>query len=62
MTQTAHVGASVAPGAERRKTLLAASLAIMLGMAILYAAGLAQPTALHDTAHDARHAAGLPCH
>ena len=62
MTHSAHVRAATAPGAERSKTLLAAALAVMLGMTVLYATGLAQPAALHDAAHDARHAAGLPCH
>ena len=33
-----------------------------LGGAMLFFAGHAQSAALHDAAHDARHATGFPCH
>lgn len=36
--------------------------AIALGMALLFAAGFAQATVMHDTAHDQRHAMAFPCH
>ena len=36
--------------------------AALLGLALLYAAGFAQTDALHNGAHDARHAAGFACH
>jgi cobalt transporter subunit CbtB len=32
------------------------------GLALVYVAGFAQMEALHNGAHDARHAAALPCH
>ncbi len=34
----------------------------VLGGVILFAAGHAQSGALHDAAHDVRHATGFPCH
>lgn len=39
-----------------------ALLAMVFGVLILYAAGFAQPQALHDTAHDTRHSFAFPCH
>ena len=33
-----------------------------LGLALLFVAGHAQSAALHDAAHDLRHATGFPCH
>lgn len=45
-------------GASVRAALFAAAF----GFAILYVVGFAQPAAIHDAAHDTRHAAALPCH
>lgn len=36
--------------------------AFVLGVTLLVTAGHLQSTALHDAAHDARHAMGFPCH
>lgn len=36
--------------------------AIAIGFSIVYIAGHEQAHALHNAAHDARHAAGFPCH
>lgn len=36
--------------------------ALMLGTLLLFAAGFAQASVLHDTAHDMRHAMSFPCH
>ena len=47
---------------ERQATVLSAVLMILLGAFVLYGVALAQPAALHDTAHDARHAFSFPCH
>lgn len=33
-----------------------------LGALLLFLAGQAQSAALHDAAHDVRHATGFPCH
>ncbi len=40
----------------------AAMLAALIGLAILYVIGFAQPDALHNGAHDSRHALAFPCH
>lgn len=37
-------------------------LAALAGAFLIYFTGMAQPEALHDAAHDVRHAAGYPCH
>ncbi len=42
--------------------LVAIALCAFIGMAIVGIAGHAQTSALHDAAHDTRHAAGFPCH
>lgn len=34
----------------------------MAGLMMVFAAGLAHSAALHDAAHDVRHATGFPCH
>lgn len=36
--------------------------AALLGLTLLALAGHVQAGALHDAAHDARHATGFPCH
>lgn len=36
--------------------------AALLGAVLIFTAGLAQSEALHDAAHDVRHATGFPCH
>jgi cobalt transporter subunit CbtB len=49
----------------RQRTLsrsVAAAGAALLGLVLVYGAGLAQAEILHNGAHDARHAAGFPCH
>lgn len=33
-----------------------------LGGTLLFVAGHAQSSALHDAAHDVRHSTGFPCH
>ncbi|TDT73914.1 cobalt transporter subunit CbtB [Litoreibacter halocynthiae] len=36
--------------------------AIMLGAILLFSAGFAQATVMHDSSHDMRHAMAFPCH
>ena len=36
--------------------------AVLMGLMLLFAAGFAQASILHDTAHDMRHAMSFPCH
>lgn len=42
--------------------LVAGVLALMLGSFLIFGAGFAHSSVLHDTAHDVRHANGFPCH
>ena len=61
----AGAGPRAAPvsGAPARPRDLAALLAsAVVGLAVVWAAGHAQAGALHDAAHDVRHATGFPCH
>ncbi len=46
----------------RQRTVAAALFAIVLGLFLVYGAGLAQPELLHNAAHDTRHALSFPCH
>lgn len=48
--------------AARTRDLVPALVAALLGVFLVYGAGFAQPSALHDAAHDARHAFAFPCH
>lgn len=45
-----------------KTALLPALAALVLGFAIITVAGHVQAAALHDAAHDVRHATGFPCH
>lgn len=42
--------------------ILPAMLAAVLGLVILYAAGFAETSQIHNAAHDGRHSASFPCH
>lgn len=43
-------------------SLIGVWAAVVFGAFILFGTGLAQSEVLHNAAHDARHAAGFPCH
>jgi len=42
--------------------LLPALFALILGLGVIALTGHVQAAALHDAAHDVRHATGFPCH
>ncbi len=42
--------------------IIAGSLALFIGMFLIAGTGFAQNLALHNGAHDTRHAIGFPCH
>jgi len=46
----------------RTSSVTAAVVALVLGVGILFLAGFAWPSYLHNATHDTRHALGLPCH
>ncbi len=41
---------------------LSIAAALLLGVGLIFAAGFANATALHEAAHDQRHAIAFPCH
>lgn len=43
-------------------TLKAASLAFLFGLLLIYGIGFSHIEAVHDAAHDSRHALSFPCH
>jgi cobalt transporter subunit CbtB len=45
-----------------RTGLASAFFALILGVGIIAVTGHVQAAALHDAAHDVRHATGFPCH
>ena len=54
--------AIAAPQSNTAATTLSLALAALLGLGIVTMAGHVQAAALHDAAHDVRHATGFPCH
>lgn len=64
MKTDAKVIAQAAPQTASRidSDILAITGAAVLGLFLLFAAGFAQATVMHDTAHDQRHAMAFPCH
>jgi cobalt transporter subunit CbtB len=50
----------VAP--SRAEILRAALLAFTLGGGLVYLAGFAYPSVVHNAAHDTRHSLAFPCH
>ena len=42
--------------------MLPALFVAVLGLAVITLTGHVQASALHDAAHDVRHATGFPCH
>lgn len=47
---------------ERQETLRAVLVAALLGVALVFLSGFAQPQLLHNAAHDTRHSLSFPCH
>ena len=52
---------SIARGRLDTETLSIAAAAL-LGLSLIFVAGFANATVLHDAAHDQRHAIAFPCH
>lgn len=46
----------------QQKAFIPAVAAILLGLMLLFGTGFAGSQAIHNAAHDARHAFAFPCH
>jgi len=60
MFTTAEASAVSALSVSQR--LLAGALALLIGVVLLGGVGFASDMAIHNGAHDTRHALGFPCH
>ncbi|MEQ8804856.1 MAG: CbtB domain-containing protein [Rhodospirillales bacterium] len=58
MTTQTH-STAVTTVAERA---MPAALALLFGVFLLFGTGFAHPEAVHNAAHDTRHAFSFPCH
>ncbi|MCK5090351.1 MAG: CbtB domain-containing protein [Hyphomicrobium sp.] len=52
----------VVSGSERSSALIAAAVAFVFGVGLVFTTGFAHPTTIHNAAHDTRHALSFPCH
>jgi cobalt transporter subunit CbtB len=59
-SRSAHADRALA--GTRAEALGPALLAAVLGMFLLFGVGFSHIEALHNAAHDTRHAAAFPCH
>jgi len=50
------------PARTRATPTLPALLAVVFGLFLVWGVSFANPEALHNPTHDARHALGSPCH
>lgn len=50
------------PNSPSRARLSIALFGAVLGLALITLTGHVQASALHEAAHDVRHATGFPCH
>ena len=55
-------GALAKSGAQAKSGLAAIFACALIGLSIISVVGHVQAAALHDAAHDVRHATGFPCH
>jgi cobalt transporter subunit CbtB len=61
MAQTRTIGGTSAT-ADHAAVLVPVMLAVLLGSFLLFGTGLSALSAVHNAAHDARHAFAFPCH
>ena len=61
MAQTRTTGGTTAT-IDHVAILVSVMLAVLLGSFLLFGTGLSAISAVHNAAHDARHAFAFPCH
>jgi cobalt transporter subunit CbtB len=47
---------------ERTEALTVASIALFLGLGLVFLTGFAHSQLIHNAAHDTRHSLSFPCH
>ncbi len=57
-----HHAATAPASARRLAAVLPGVFALVFGVFMIYGVGFANSQAVHDAAHDTRHAIGFPCH
>lgn len=63
LSQSANTETAATTSLVRQATvIMPAVIAILFGTFLVYGAGFAYPSAIHDAAHDVRHAFVFPCH
>ncbi|MBL1277049.1 MAG: CbtB-domain containing protein [Ectothiorhodospiraceae bacterium] len=62
IAETASTTTSTTTSTATTNKYAAAALAASVGIVLLFAAGFAETSVLHNAAHDSRHAAVFPCH
>lgn len=60
-TQSQTLGQTLV-GARTNEGVAAVVVAAMLGLGLVFLAGFAPASALHNAAHDFRHTQNFPCH
>jgi len=53
---------AIKTAAVANSQVLTIAFVALMGAGMIFVAGHAQSAALHDAAHDVRHATGFPCH
>ena len=62
MAHGTQAGETARIGIATQQRLVAAVAAILMGVFLVYGVGFASPGAIHNAAHDSRHAFAFPCH
>lgn len=60
--ETANSPANATALPQARARVMAAVAAGLLGLVLVWGVGFASPAAVHNAAHDSRHALVFPCH
>jgi cobalt transporter subunit CbtB len=53
---------SIVRGTVRSDALIAAAIAFVFGVGLVFTTGFSSPSTIHNAAHDTRHALSFPCH